>query len=118
MKGQIAAAAKQATDRDVVNTGFWVFLGVIIAPLTALIFGIFLTNALIQPLKGVVNPIANFSSQQLSLTAQQQAVAIQQVVEAMNAINTGAKEPASGISQTRAGTQNLNEVAQQLKAVV
>ncbi|MBW4494722.1 MAG: CHASE3 domain-containing protein [Oscillatoria princeps RMCB-10] len=58
------------------------------------------------------------NNQQISLTAQQQAVAIQQVVEAMNAINIGAKQTASSISQTRAGTQNLNEAAQNLKAVV
>lgn len=58
------------------------------------------------------------SSQQISLTAQQQAIAIQQVVEAMNSINQGAVQTANGITQTKIGIQKLNEVAQNLKAIV
>lgn len=58
------------------------------------------------------------SCQQISLTSKQQAVAVQQVVEAMNAINQGASETASGISQTKIGTQKLNEAALHLKTVI
>lgn len=58
------------------------------------------------------------SSQQISLTAKQQAIAIQQVVDSMNSINQGAIENASGISQTKIGTQKLNEAALNLQAVV
>jgi methyl-accepting chemotaxis protein len=58
------------------------------------------------------------SCQQISLTSKQQAIAIQQVVEAMTAINQGASETASGISQTKIGTQKLNEAALALKAIV
>lgn len=54
---------------------------------------------------------------QISLSAMQQALAVQQVVEAMNAINSGAKETASGINQTKVGTQLLNDAAQNLKAL-
>jgi len=57
-------------------------------------------------------------NQQIALTAKQQALAIVQVVDAMNAINIGAKESAIGIRQTKLTTQNLNEVAFKLKAVV
>jgi methyl-accepting chemotaxis protein len=64
-----------------------------------------------------VNQIAT-NTQQISLTAKQQAVAIQQVVEAMNSINMNAAQTASGITQTKVGTQKLNEAAQNLKAVV
>lgn len=64
-----------------------------------------------------VNAIAT-NTQQISLTAKQQAVAIQQVVAAMNNINLGASQTASGITQTKVGTQQLNDAALNLKAVV
>ncbi|MFB2938437.1 methyl-accepting chemotaxis protein [Aerosakkonemataceae cyanobacterium BLCC-F154] len=57
-------------------------------------------------------------NQQIALTAKEQALAIQQVVDAMNAINTGAQENAIGISQTKLTTENLNQVAFKLKAVI
>jgi methyl-accepting chemotaxis protein len=43
------------------------------------------------------------SSQQISLMAKQQAIAIQQVVDAMNALNQQVGQTASGISQTKVG---------------
>lgn len=58
------------------------------------------------------------NNQQISLNVKQQAIAIQQVVAAMNALNQGAKETAGGIGQTKIGTQKLNEAALSLKAVV
>ena len=58
------------------------------------------------------------SNQQIFLNIKQQAIAIQQVVEAMNALNLSAQETAGGISQTRIGTQKLNEAALELKAIV
>ena len=58
------------------------------------------------------------SSQQISLTAKQQAIAVQQVVDAMNMLNQGATETACGISQTKTGTLRLNEAALNLQAVV
>jgi methyl-accepting chemotaxis protein len=57
-------------------------------------------------------------SQQISLTAKQQAIATQQVVEAMNSLNQGAVQTATGISQTKISTQRLNEAALNLQAVV
>jgi methyl-accepting chemotaxis protein len=58
------------------------------------------------------------SVQQITLNMKQQAAAIKQVVEAMGSINVGAKETATGISQTKVGVQTLVEAAQKLKAVV
>lgn len=60
----------------------------------------------------------SLSSQQISLNIKQQAIAFGQVIEAMNAFNAAAQETAGGISQTRAGTQILNETATNLKAIV
>jgi len=57
-------------------------------------------------------------SQQISLNAKQQAIAIEQVADAMNIINQGASQTASGITQTKVGIQKLNEAAQDLKAIV
>ncbi|MBD1826988.1 methyl-accepting chemotaxis protein [Microcoleus vaginatus GB1-A2] len=69
---------------------------------------------------GVANSINNvvLSSQQVSLNAKQQAIAIEQVVEAMNSLNQAAAQTACGIAQTKVGTQKLNEAALDLKAVV
>ncbi len=64
-----------------------------------------------------VNHMA-FNNQQISLNLKQQLDAIQQVVEAMNNINKGAKEAATGISQTRWGTEQLNKAARILKQMV
>ncbi|MEG4468630.1 methyl-accepting chemotaxis protein [Microcoleus sp. AT9_B5] len=61
-----------------------------------------------------VNDIV-LKNQQIYLNAMQQALAVQQVVEAMNTINAGAKQTASGINQTKVGTQLLNDAAQNLK---
>ncbi|MDZ7951268.1 methyl-accepting chemotaxis protein [Nostoc sp. DedQUE09] len=58
------------------------------------------------------------NGQQISLTSNQQAIAVQQVVEAMNSLNIAARETVSGISQIKVGTQRLNDAAQELKAVV
>lgn len=58
------------------------------------------------------------NSQQISLTAKQQAIAIQQVIDAMNALNQGANQTAIGISQTKVETQKLNETALNLKTLV
>jgi methyl-accepting chemotaxis protein len=58
------------------------------------------------------------NSQQISLTAKQQAIAIAEVVNAMNSLNQGAKETATGINQTQLGTQKLNQAATQLKEMV
>jgi methyl-accepting chemotaxis protein len=70
------------------------------------------------------NEIATFISntfdvsQQTVFTVKQQVAAVKQVVEAMNAINLGVKETASGLSHTRVGVQKLNDTASALKALV
>jgi len=69
---------------------------------------------------GVANAVNNLvlNNQQISLNIKQQAIAIQQVVDAMNALNVAAKETTGGISQIRIGTQRLNEAALNLQAIV
>ncbi|MBE9126287.1 MULTISPECIES: methyl-accepting chemotaxis protein [unclassified Coleofasciculus] len=58
------------------------------------------------------------STQQIAQTSKHQAVTVQQVVAAMNAINLGAKETAAGIIQVKDATKELNKAAENLEAVV
>ncbi|NEP44667.1 MAG: methyl-accepting chemotaxis protein [Okeania sp. SIO2H7] len=58
------------------------------------------------------------STKQIAMMVQKQAVALQQVVEAMNDLNTAAKENARGISQTQEGIKNLSETAGYLNSQV
>ncbi|MGI0484757.1 methyl-accepting chemotaxis protein [Pantanalinema rosaneae CENA516] len=56
--------------------------------------------------------------QQISLNTQQQAMGVEQVVQAMTALNAVARDTASGISQTRVSTHQLNTAAQDLRATI
>ncbi|MBN3897907.1 MAG: hypothetical protein HWQ41_22350 [Nostoc sp. NOS(2021)] len=56
--------------------------------------------------------------QQISLNANQQSTAVQQILQAMNALNSSARETAIGISQTRVSTHQLNDAASTLQSVV
>lgn len=58
------------------------------------------------------------SSQQIALNAQEQVTAIEQVVEAMNSLNVGAKETVQGIANTRESTEQLNQASLDLKAMI
>ncbi|MEK0182736.1 MAG: methyl-accepting chemotaxis protein [Oscillatoriales cyanobacterium] len=58
------------------------------------------------------------SNQQISFNIKQQAIAIQQVGDTMNALNQAASQTVTGITQVKMGTQKLNETALNLKSVV
>lgn len=58
------------------------------------------------------------TNEQIALSAKQQAVAVQQAVSAMNAINLGSKETASGIVQVKASTEELTHASKELAAKV
>lgn len=66
---------------------------------------------------GAINDVV-VNNSQISLNAKQQAIAIQQVVDAMNTLNQEAVQTASGITQTKVGTQRLNEAVLNLQAVI
>lgn len=61
---------------------------------------------------------ANENVQQVMLNSKQQSAAFNQVAEATTSIATGVKETAAGISQTKLGIQNMNQAAENLKAIV
>jgi methyl-accepting chemotaxis protein len=58
------------------------------------------------------------NAQQVLLNSRQQSAALDQIINAIGNINTGTKETAAGISQTKIGVQKLSEAAQNLKAMV
>lgn len=58
------------------------------------------------------------NAQQVMLNAKQQTTAIGQIVEAMSALNTGARETAAGIVQTKTGIEQLNSAAENLKQIM
>ncbi|MDJ1181794.1 methyl-accepting chemotaxis protein [Roseofilum casamattae] len=82
--------------------------------------GVDIAQATARAFAGVTDAINDvvLNNQQISLNIKQQAIAIQQVVEAMNSINQGARETANTISQTRMGTEKLNEAAINLKRII
>ncbi len=69
---------------------------------------------------GVVNAVnaVTINSQQIALNIKQQAIAIDQVIQAMNILNSAAKESAAGVSQIKVGIHQLNQAAVELKGVV
>lgn len=69
--------------------------------------GMTLAHSTAERFIGVADSINNvfLNSQQIALGAKQQAIAVQQVVTAINAINLGARETASGITQVKVSTQ-------------
>jgi methyl-accepting chemotaxis protein len=59
-----------------------------------------------------------FNSQQISMNAKQQAVAIQEVLDVMNNLNLEAKETALGINQIKVSIEQLDEAACKMKKLV
>ncbi|HEY9666630.1 MAG TPA: methyl-accepting chemotaxis protein [Coleofasciculaceae cyanobacterium] len=75
------------------------------------------TNQAFTGVSDAINKVV-LNNQQISLNLKQQVDAMQQIVEAMETVNKGAKETASGIGQTKLGTEQLNEAALVLKRIV
>ncbi len=73
-----------------------------------------------QTFAGVADGVNHMvlNNQQILLNLKQQLNAIQQIVQAMDTINKGARETATGISQTRDGIEQLNKTALTLKRIV
>jgi hypothetical protein len=69
---------------------------------------------------GVTDAVNNvfLNSQQISSSAKQQATAIQQVLGAMTTISQGSQESAVGMHRVKTSTRELNQIADELQAVV
>ena len=75
------------------------------------------TESAFSEIQGSVNQVV-LNNQQVSLNLKQQVDAIQQVVDAMGLINRGAKETASGLNQTKVGTEQLTDAALELETMI
>lgn len=82
--------------------------------------GIELARETAETFSGVVEAVNNafLNSQQIAMTAKQQAVAVQEVLSAVSELDLAAKETASAIKQVKISTEHLDREAQKLKAVV
>lgn len=76
-----------------------------------------LAHSTAEVFESIVEAVQTISvnTQQIALSSKQQAVGVQQGVSAMNAINLGAREAASSVSQLKTAVQQLSESAQLLK---
>jgi hypothetical protein len=82
--------------------------------------GMNITEQTANAFAGVLEAINNvaMNNQQIALNIRQQGKAVQQVLDAMSSINKGAQENAAGITQIKTGTQQLNESAKSLEAIL
>jgi methyl-accepting chemotaxis protein len=58
------------------------------------------------------------STEQISLNVKQQSTAISEVVQAMNNLNHGSRETATGITQTKVGIKQVDDATISLKQIV
>jgi methyl-accepting chemotaxis protein len=79
-----------------------------------------LTRETADTFTGVSEAVNNvvLNNQQISLNVKQQAIAIGQVLDAMNVLSQGIGETANGLSQAKIGMEKLNEVALNLNSIV
>ena len=82
--------------------------------------GIDLAESTAATFVGVTDAVNNvfLNSQQISTSAKQQAVSIQQVLASMTMISQGSQESAIGMHQVKMTTRELNQVADELKASI
>jgi methyl-accepting chemotaxis protein len=82
--------------------------------------GIDLARSTAITFAGVTDAVNNvfLNSQQISTSAKQQAVSIQQVLSSMNSISQGSQESSVGMHQVKMTTRELTQVADDLKAAV
>ena len=73
-----------------------------------------------QSFIGVKDAVNNVfaNTEQISETAKQQAVSIQEILAAINALNLGAMDSAADMSEVKASTVQLKQSAEKLKAIV
>lgn len=76
-----------------------------------------LARSSVEAFKGMTEAIDNVfvNNQQISLSAKQQAIAVQEVLAAMDALNLGARETTTGITQVKSSTHLLAKAAEELK---
>ncbi len=82
--------------------------------------GIQLAQTTAAAFVGVTDAVNNvfLNSQNISASAKQQSTAIQEVLGAMTTISQGSQESAVGMHRVKTSTRELNQIADELKAVL
>ena len=82
--------------------------------------GIDLARSTAATFVGVTDAVNNvfLNSQQISTSAKQQAISIEQLLSSMTTISLGSQESAVGMHQVKMTTRELTQVADELKAAV
>ncbi len=77
-------------------------------------------NRLLDSLSGISDSVSGVfdSIEKISLNIRQQSISISEIVEAMNSINRGAQETASGTAQTKVGVDQITDATRKLKELV
>ncbi|MCU0546091.1 MAG: methyl-accepting chemotaxis protein [Oscillatoriaceae cyanobacterium Prado104] len=107
-----AERAKQQSKIDVNQTTLWVIVGTILGPLTAWLFGIFLTNAISQTLENQVDLSGikiSSSTTQIAASGKELEATMNQQVASTNEVVATAKEIAATAMQL---VKTMDEVAQ------
>ncbi|MEW5856624.1 MAG: MCP four helix bundle domain-containing protein, partial [Cyanobacteriota bacterium] len=113
----IGEAAQRAAEKDVTQTTFWLVLGVILGPVTAIIFGIFFSITIAKPLgakiSGIVNTIVTSSSEiaatveQQERTAAQQAASVNQTTITMDELGASSQQSAEQAEAAATGARQV-----------
>jgi len=124
----LADAAKKRASEDISQTGFWVLVGIIIGPLTAIIFGVYFSNTIAKPMGAKISRVVSVAEQIAGgdLTTSVQAAetqdeigklqdAFRTMVQNLNSLISQANKV--GIQITRSATQ-LAAAGKQLEATV
>ncbi|WP_026098295.1 HAMP domain-containing methyl-accepting chemotaxis protein [Kamptonema formosum] len=107
----LAADAMNAANQDVSQTSFWVFLGMAIGPLTAVIFGFYFSNAITRPVKQSAIQITS-STTQISASSKELEAMMREQVASTNEVVATAKEIAATSGELVKTMDEVGEMAQ------
>ncbi|MEG3850179.1 methyl-accepting chemotaxis protein [Microcoleus sp. herbarium19] len=108
--------AKQQSKNDVTQTTFWVVLGMILGPLTAGLFGLFLTGAVSQTLENQIDMSGiriSGSTNQIAASGKELEATMNEQVASTNEVVATAKEIAATAMQLARTMDEVSEMSHQ-----
>ncbi len=98
LNDNLTADAMKLANQEISQTSFWVFLGMAIGPLTAVIFGFYFSNTIAKPVKQSAIQITSSTTQIAASNRQLEAMMTEQVASTNEVVAT-AKEIAATSGQ-------------------
>lgn len=111
-----AQLAKQQSRNDIAQTRVWVILGIILGPLTAGLFGLFLTNAVSQNLENQIDMSGikiSSSTNQIAVSGKQLEATMNEQVASTNEVVATAREIAATAIQLARTMDEVSQMSQQ-----